>query len=486
MPRSYTTPTGISLTHVRTLGSGQFGVATEVRSRHGMHYCMKEIAFKGTEDKDIALQEVKMMKNTCGHPNVISCHEWWFERNRLCILMELASNGSLETLINKYISMKKLFPPRKVEHIAEELASALDYCHSLRVMHRDIKPANIVIDDLGSVKLTDFGLSKCLGPTNLAQTFCGSPIYMSPEQCSAGERYSFSADVWSLGVVVYEIMALRSPWSSKDGKDPTSFPALVIRILNASPDYSVISSLYPTRLIDMVRWMLQRNLSKRATAADIAGLMEMRSPPTMDQTVGRELPPPPSPTAPSTLPPIEVSDNPFYTGPPPSRRDTVERRMDIVKEARALVAASSIQRSFRLSMQRRRIQQMEPVPPPTPPRTLERFDRPKTEAVQMRVRRVTPPDAPPSIFKPSPPPTAKMNSSVTKIQRAMRTSLNRRRGIVAPKTPPPQPIRVCTTPNNGCSTRIQQLAIPRVTRGWTPRTQQPVPSKRPSPRKAWQ
>ena len=164
--------------------------------------------------------------------------------------------------------------------------------HNAGLIHYDLKLRNILIKpdknatsyDVGvdsSVMLCDLDASAPVDSLRSDKAKHGSSAYYAPEiarwnvTSKSDDKGEFdqelrcmpTLDVWSLGVVVYEIMALRSPWSSKDGKDPTSFPALVLRILNASPDYSVISSLYPTRLIDMVRWMLQRNLSKRATAA---------------------------------------------------------------------------------------------------------------------------------------------------------------------------------------------------------------------------
>ena len=121
---------------------------------------------------------------------------------------------------NSYAKTKRRFMESKVIYFLQELASALRYCHEdLRIMHRDIKPANILLDQLGTLKLADFGLSKSLDPsTDLAKTYVGTPLYMSPEQC-AGQPYSFSADMWSLGVVAYELMALRSPWIVERQRD---------------------------------------------------------------------------------------------------------------------------------------------------------------------------------------------------------------------------------------------------------------------------
>lgn len=331
MPRNYTTPTGITLQHVHSIGSGQFGVANIVRNnRTGHTYCLKEVSVKVTDDraKHEALTEVKMMKDTCEHPNVITFYESWFERNRLCILMEYAPNGSLDNLISSYARDNKRFPTKKVTHFIEELAGALQYCHDdVGIMHRDIKPANVLIDQIGTLKLADFGMSKVLGPTKLASTFCGSPLYMAPEQLTAGEQYSFSADVWSFGCVAYEIMALRPPWIDSNG-EPRTTAALMRRILDASPDYEVLLEYgYPRRLIDTARWMLQRHVHKRATALNIVELLEMRDPPDMAATVR-----PGQPRPSLTLSEVEKGTSQFASDLGTSTEQEEKKNIDDVHE----------------------------------------------------------------------------------------------------------------------------------------------------------
>ena len=259
MPRSYTTPTGTTLHFVRTLGNGQFGIANEVRTRKGVSFCLKEIPVKVSDDvaKQQALTEVTLMRETCNHDNIVTFYESWFDRNRLYILMEFAPNGSLDKLLEKCLRTRTFLTSKKVAHFVEELASALDYCHNvLKIIHRDIQPANILVDELGTLKLTDFGMSKSLGPTNdLAMTFCGSPLYMAPEQLRTDHIYSFPADMWAMGCVVYEIMNLASPWARD--RNPGS-PAT---IMHGQPSF--IWSCFSTS-VDMTRWLLQRKIRRRA------------------------------------------------------------------------------------------------------------------------------------------------------------------------------------------------------------------------------
>lgn len=466
MPRQYTTPKGITLQYVRALGSGQFGVANEVRSRKGDSYCLKEIPVKVSDEsaKQQALTEVTLMRETCNHDNIVTFYESWFERNRLCILMEFAPNGSLDKLLEKCAKTRTYLTAKKVAHFVEELASALDYCHNtLKIIHRDIKPANILVDELGTLKLTDFGMSKSLGPTNdLAMTFCGSPLYMAPEQLKTDNTYSFPADMWALGCVVYEIMTLTSPWTQ--GTEPQGFPALVQRILYTTPSYASITDRYSTRLTDMTRWMLQRKIEKRATASDIVSLLEMRAPPTsLAETVYQPLYTPVTPPPPAAAIPMVPE-----TESPPS--PTVARRQNLVDDARRLVeAATSIQRSYRLSQQMRRHIAPHPNVPDAGARRLDLFERQRNEK-RMGVRPRTagvPPRGPRQV----PPTPEDRNAAV--IQRALRASLNRR---VTRRAPPAAPLRRNgSSPTSSlvdpakCSARLEALAQPRA-----PATKRPV------------
>lgn len=500
MPRSYTTPSGITLHYARALGSGQFGIANEVRTRKGESYCLKEIPVKVSDEaaKQQALTEVALMRETCDHDNIVTFYESWFERNRLCILMEFAPKGSLDKLLEKCIKTRTYLAAKKVAHFVEELASALDYCHNtLKIIHRDIKPANILVDELGTLKLTDFGMSKSLGPTNdLAMTFCGSPLYMAPEQLRTDNTYSFPADMWALGCVVYEIMALSSPWTV--GTEPQGFPALVQRIMYTTPSYTAISERYSVRLADMTRWMLQRKIEKRATASDIVSLLEMRAPPTPLADTFYQFPPSSQPyTAPSVSPPIPppVPEAPVdLSDEAPPISTAIARQRDIVEDARRLTAAAiSIQRSYRLSQQlRRHIAPHTPIADVAVQR-LDLFERQRNnDKRQIGAKPRATPRVPPAYRPPPPaprtPPTRNVAASprpttvqddkkAVVIQRALRASLNRRvmRRPGIPPTPSPNiqprtrapPATTTSSPTSSltdpakCSARLEALAQPR-------------------------
>lgn len=437
MPRTYVTPSGHTVQYAYALGSGQFGDAKAVKDRKGTMYCLKEVIVKVTDDKarEQALVEVKVMSKTCNHPNVIMFHESWFERNRMCILMEFAPNGSLDKLIEQYVSAGKRFTLAKVRNFIEELSGALDFCHENGIIHRDIKPGNILIDQLGSLKLADFGLSRALDPNHLATTFCGSPLYMAPEQCTAGEQYSFPADIWAMGCVVFEIMAFHSPWVSTTGAQPKNYPTLVQRVLHETPNYDNLIKLgYPQRLVDVVRWMLQRKVSKRATASDIVDLLELRAPPSLALTIVGE------PPATPMLPPVVVAcdDATILVTAPSDMDETIARRKTLIDDAKKMVnAAQVVQKSFRTSVQRRMMYR----------------NRLNVENRPLRpVDRVAP--AYPDV------------QNVVKLQSALRASLNRRRrDSNLPRPLPRRPTTAKPLSNSGgstaCSARVSELAVLR-------------------------
>jgi len=91
-----------------------------------------------------------------------------------------------------------------------------DYLHSNNIIHRDLKPENILIDQDGHLKLTDFGLAKeKVSDDSKTSSFCGTVEYMSPEMIK-GEPYSFSTDLWSLGIILYDMLTGKAPFQAKN------------------------------------------------------------------------------------------------------------------------------------------------------------------------------------------------------------------------------------------------------------------------------
>ncbi|MCC6131976.1 MAG: protein kinase [Acidobacteria bacterium] len=162
------------------------------------------------------------------HPNIISVYDFGQEGEKLFLAMEFVSGGSLASRMND--STRPLTILDRIR-ISMETADAIAHAHERGVLHRDIKPANIMLTHDDHVKVTDFGIGKILhGEVDLTNTgvMVGSPAYMSPEQIK-GEKATFQSDIYSFGVVLYQLLTGRKPFPA------TSLTSLLLQILHEDP-----------------------------------------------------------------------------------------------------------------------------------------------------------------------------------------------------------------------------------------------------------
>jgi len=147
------------------------------------------------------------------HPNIVSIYDAGEEHDLAYIAMEFLHGEDLVQFTNK----EKLLPLRDVLTIAAQVADALSYAHSKDVVHRDIKPANIMLlEDTKHIKVTDFGIARITSSSKTKTgVILGTPSYMSPEQVS-GKKVDGRSDIFSLGVVLFELLTGRKPFASED------------------------------------------------------------------------------------------------------------------------------------------------------------------------------------------------------------------------------------------------------------------------------
>jgi serine/threonine-protein kinase len=146
------------------------------------------------------------------HPNIVSIYDVGEESDIYFIVMEYVEGKTLK----QYIQQNKVILIEEVIDIMKQLTSAIEHAHQNQIVHRDIKPHNILIDNLGHVKVTDFGIAMALTATSITQTnsVLGSVHYLSPEQARGGMANKKS-DIYSIGVVMFELLTGRLPFSGE-------------------------------------------------------------------------------------------------------------------------------------------------------------------------------------------------------------------------------------------------------------------------------
>jgi serine/threonine-protein kinase len=183
------------------------------------------------------------------HPNIVTIYDAGEEQNLGFIAMELLEG----TPLKQYARKPNLLPPKDVLSTLATVADALEYAHQQGVVHRDIKPANIMITKDQTVKVMDFGIAK-MASSNKTQTdiVLGTPTYMSPEQI-AGKKVDGRSDIFSLGVVLFELLAGQPPFTADN------LSALLFTITH-NPHPAIHS--FRKDLSPMVQEILDRALQK--------------------------------------------------------------------------------------------------------------------------------------------------------------------------------------------------------------------------------
>lgn len=150
------------------------------------------------------------LSSDCRHPNILRLYGYFYDRSRLYLILEFAPQGELF----KVLKTKGKFDEPEAAKVVNQLASALQYLHHRHVIHRDIKPENLLLDEGGNVKLADFGW--CVHTIGLRRgTLCGTLDYLPPEMVE-GRLHDSSVDLWSLGVLMYELLCGAPPFETPD------------------------------------------------------------------------------------------------------------------------------------------------------------------------------------------------------------------------------------------------------------------------------
>ena len=197
-------------------------------------------------------QEARSAANL-SHPNIVTVHDFGLDNGRLFIVMEYVPGTDLKSLIRE----KVRFSINEALRLIIQAAAGIGYAHRAGLVHCDIKPQNMLVTPDSRLKVTDFGIARALSsihPDEKSEVVWGSPQYFSPEQAT-GLAPSPSSDVYSLGVILYELVTGELPFKSKDPNElakmhrdhlpphprssnpeiPTTLEQIILKVLSKEP-----------------------------------------------------------------------------------------------------------------------------------------------------------------------------------------------------------------------------------------------------------
>ncbi|XP_078281827.1 protein kinase C zeta type isoform X3 [Rhinoraja longicauda] len=233
---------------IRVIGRGSYAKVLLVRlKKNDCIYAMKVVKKElvhDDEDIDWVQTEKHVFEQASSNPFLVGLHSCFQTESRLFLVIEYVNGGDLMF----HMQRQRKLPEEHARFYAAEICIALNFLHDKGIIYRDLKLDNVLLDSDGHIKLTDYGMCKeGLGPGDTTSTFCGTPNYIAPE-ILRGEEYGFSVDWWALGVLMFEMMAGRSPFD----------------IITDNPDMNTEDYLFQVILEKPIR--IPRSLSVKAAS----------------------------------------------------------------------------------------------------------------------------------------------------------------------------------------------------------------------------
>ncbi|XP_042351430.1 aurora kinase A [Plectropomus leopardus] len=200
----------------RPLGKGKFGNVYLARERQSKFILALKVLFKNQLEKagvEHQLRREVEIQSHLRHPNILRLYGYFHDASRVYLILEFAPKGELYSELQRC----GFFPEARSATYIMELADALNYCHSKKVIHRDIKPENLLLGANGELKIADFGWSVHT-PSSRRSTLCGTLDYLPPEMIE-GKTHDEKVDLWSLGVLCYEFLVGKPPFETRSHEE---------------------------------------------------------------------------------------------------------------------------------------------------------------------------------------------------------------------------------------------------------------------------
>lgn len=252
----------------RLIGKGALGEVYLVRQGDGGEcFAMKTLLPDVAEDNPEYIQRFVRegrLAMKMRHPNMVAVHDVGYssEKGVHYLVMDYVRGSDLRTAI----AIGGAMDPGEAVRIVSSVASALAFGEQFGLVHRDIKPENIMIEDDGSIKLVDLGVAKASGADSLhtmSNAVFGTPNYISPEQAFDSSKVDSRADVYSLGIVLFELLTGRRPY---EGSNPAD-AAVFLFSRKPIPDVRTVNPSVPASLAKILARMCEKHIDKRIASA---------------------------------------------------------------------------------------------------------------------------------------------------------------------------------------------------------------------------
>ncbi|XP_052815927.1 aurora kinase-like isoform X2 [Mya arenaria] len=200
----------------KPLGKGKFGNVYLAREKTSKFIVALKVLFKSQLQNSGVEHQLRReieIQSHLQHENILRMYQWFHDKKRIFLVLEFAAKGELYKILQR----EKRFDEKTTAKYVYQLANALKYCHSKKVIHRDIKPENLLISLIGDLKIADFGWS-VHAPSSRRTTLCGTLDYLPPEMIE-GSFHDENVDLWSLGVLCYELLVGNPPFETESNSE---------------------------------------------------------------------------------------------------------------------------------------------------------------------------------------------------------------------------------------------------------------------------